>query len=94
MYEIVKLLSAIFLRAFVVAFVLLLISSLGWLGAREIWMETTMRWFGLSNPETLNLMMLNWIAQMKLIIFLLFLVPGLALYWTTKSLEKVFGKSV
>jgi len=86
MYENIIVLRNIFFRAFLIGLGFYFITVLTWLIGKE-WLVSYAASLYEINRHDLLLLMINFIAWMKGILLMLFLVPTLALHWTAGTIK-------
>jgi len=85
--DLLRLVRNILLRTAAIAYSFILVSSLVTITFWDTWTGLNSQWFHIS-PETLGLLVANFLACAKFYAIFLVLSPALALHWTIKASEK------
>jgi hypothetical protein len=78
--------SNVLFRACVLGFVLLGISSIAMLSLTEQMYAVHSSMIDIPRPSY-NAMLFDWIANMKILVLVFFLLPAIAIRWTLKALQ-------
>lgn len=85
MLDNIKLIKCIFYKCFFVGFVFLLLSSLVYIFGQEFVLNTCYKFYGIP-AETSKIIYISFLGLWKILIFILFLVPALALECKSRCL--------
>lgn len=77
----------ILFKSFIIAFIMLMVSFVCYLVFNQQIIDIWIGLYGLS-AKNVSIMILGFYGIFKMLIFILFFIPAIAVHWTRKSLAK------